>query len=161
MTIDGATGASRPKFKMDMEQASTYIDELRQFPPKKRICICGHTVRVHNFDPTHGYSCSPGQIWCRCSHPVAVYCASDARFFMRSTHGVGAKHALGLGIATLTKRGGSGEWMVPLACAVKDCANMELTVACVNEDSKVVDVTTPNSVLICHDHARELGGWRL
>ena len=158
MTVVVGNDPDEPVFAVDMGKAHEYIEELKRFPLRKRICICGHTVSVHSFDPVYGYSCSPGQIWCRCNYPVPVYCASDARFFMRSTHGAGMRHALSLGIAALTKKGGSGEWMMPLACAFKECRETEITVACVNENRQVVTQTTPTSVFLCRKHVLELGG---
>lgn len=152
---------STARFVMNAAGAEHHIDELNAFPMRKRICICGHTITAHSFDPKFGYVCKPGQIWCKCERPYAVYCASDARHFMRSTHGVGFRHALGLGIASLERKGGTGTWMVPLSCMVAECQKMELTVACVDENSQVMDRTTPFSAFLCPEHVWELGLWRL
>lgn len=148
-------------FKMDRDLAYEYVDYLSSYPLSKQVCICGHNIKSHIFGKDVGYYCKPGNIDCRCAKPDAVYCASDARFFKRSTHGFGRKHALGLGIASLEKRGGNGTWMVPLKCAVKECEGLELTVACVLEDGTVMNRTTPNSVFLCVTHVIDLGGWRL
>lgn len=148
-------------FKYDHEYASKYLENLEKYPIRKRICICGHPVNSHHFSSTLGYSCTPGNIWCRCTRPAPVYFASDARLFLRSTHGTGIKHALGTGIAALRKRGGSGEWLIPLSCAVEGCLGLELTIVCLDSEGRVLDKSTENSVLLCSSHAWELGGWRL
>jgi hypothetical protein len=148
-------------FTYNQEFAAKYLDNLAQYPIRKRICICGHPINSHHFSPVAGYSCTPGNIWCRCAHPSPVFFASDARLFLRSTNGVGVKHALGTGIAALEKRSGTGTWLVELICAVNDCKNPEITVACVDEEGRVMDKSTRDSVFLCHKHAWDLGGWRL
>jgi len=150
-----------PAFTFDREHAFEYLGNLEEFPIRKRICICGHPVNSHHFSSSTGYSCTPGNIWCKCERPTPAYFASDARFFLRSTHGYGIKHALGTGIAALTKRGGTGTWLIPLGCAVKDCAGKEITIACLDDQNRIMDRSTPNSILLCHSHAWELGGSRL
>ena len=151
----------RAAFKFNQEFAAKYLENLAEYPVRKRICICGHPVNSHHFSPVSGYSCTPGNIWCRCIHPSPVFFASDARLFLRSTNGVGVKHALGTGVAALEKRGGTGTWLVGLSCAVTDCTNPDITVACVDQEGRVMDKSTKDSVFLCHKHAWDLGGWRL
>ena len=146
------------RFTMDQTAAEQYLEFITKYPIQKQVCICGHTVNAHKFSSTRGYSCRPGNIWCWCTKPDAVYFASNARFFMRATHGMGVKHALGLGIAAMLKAGHSGEWLVEPKCAVIDCSEFETTVACVDPNNRVVASSTKTSVFLCHKHASELGG---
>lgn len=150
-----------PAFKMDDVLAREYVEFLKNFPRQKQICICGHTINSHNYSTSMGWECKPGNIWCECPNPEAVYFASDSRHFMRSTHGIGMKHALGLGIATLKSKNGHGEWLIELKCAVPDCRNLEVVIACVNRDGQVLAKSSPNSVFLCGDHAWNFGGSRL
>jgi hypothetical protein len=149
------------RFKMDRKAAFEYVDFLAAYPLSKQVCICGHSIKSHLFGEVLGHYCKPGNIDCRCNNPLPVYCASDARFFKRSTHGFGRKHALGLGIASMEKRGGTGEWIIPLACSVPNCAGKDITVACVLQNGTVMNKTTQNSVFLCVTHVLELGGNRL
>jgi hypothetical protein len=112
---------------------------LAKHPRNKQICICGHNINSHEYSPTLGYSCRSGNIWCECAAPLAVYSASDARLFKRSTHGFGKKHALGLGIASLLERNGHGEWLIVPKCEVGGCLNTELTIACLDRNNQVVE----------------------
>lgn len=150
-----------PRFVMDLEGAKSFLRDLEAYPLRKRICICGHPVQAHHFNSANGYDCKPGRIWCLCTKPEPVFCASDARLFQRATKGVGYKHALGTGIAALTEKGGSGEWMVQLSCEVRGCEEKEITVACMTEDNRVSAKPTKHSRFICHKHAWDLGGWML
>ena len=145
-------------FAMDVARAAEYARWLKENPREKQVCICGHTVNSHQFTPGYGYNCKPAAIWCRCENPTPVYLASDSRFFKRSTHGAGMKHALGLGIASLESRGGQGKWMIELRCFVENCRNLDLTIACVNEQSMVQATTSQFSVFLCKSHAWEMGG---
>ncbi len=158
---NGVEAIPSAQFKMDRNLAFGYVDWLAKYPLSKQVCICGHNVNSHVFGKDVGYYCKPGNIACYCGKPYPVYCASDARYFKRSTHGFGRHHALGLGIASLERKGGSGVWMVELKCSVNDCHGMDLTVACVLPDGTVINKTTPNSVFLCHKHVIDLGGWRL
>lgn len=153
--------SASPTFVMNQELASSYLENLDKYPKNKRICICGHPVNSHHFDTKSGYSCTPGNIWCRCARPEPVYCASDARFFLRSTSGFGFRHALAMGIAALTKKGGNGQWMVNLFCEINGCKELEITVACLTEDNRVTAKSTKYSRFLCHKHCWELGGWML
>lgn len=150
-----------PFFKMDNAVAQEYVEFLSKYPVRKQICICGHTVNSHHYASDAGYTCKPGNIWCECERPNPVFFASDARCFIRSTHGIGMKHALGLGIATLFSKQGHGEWLVELKCAVPNCPNLEISVACLDRDGRVIGKSSPRSVFLCRDHAWELGGSRL
>jgi hypothetical protein len=155
------TGGEGASFTYDQEFAAEYLENLEKYPIRKRICICGHPVNSHHFNSSAGYSCTPGNIWCRCIRPTPVYFASDARLFLRSTQGMGIKHALGTGIAALRKRGGSGEWLIPLSCSVRECLEPEITIACIDSEGRVTNKSTQSSVLLCRGHAWEMGGWRL
>lgn len=157
----GQNSQPEPSFSYDQEFASKYLDNLENYPIRKRICICGHPINSHHFSPVAGYSCTPGNIWCRCLRPMPAFFASDARLFLRSTNGYGVKHALGTGIAALRKRNGSGTWLIPPSCAVKDCPGTEITIACLDGEGRVMDKSTQNSVMLCHQHAWDMGGWRL
>lgn len=150
-----------PEFKMNLERAEEHLNDLEKYPISKRICICGHTEKSHIFDSSSGFSCQPGNVWCHCRRPIVVYFASDARCFSRATHGIGFKHALGIGIADLHRKKKSGEWLVPLRCWIPDCKGLEITVACLDRDGRVFNKSTESSVLLCHQHAMELGGSRL
>ena len=158
---DDGCDLAEPKFVMDLEAAKEYVEFLAKYPRHKQICICGHTINSHTFSTGGGYSCHTANVWCYCSMPTPVFYASDARVFKRSTHGFGRKHALGLGIASLHARGGTGEWLIAMKCEASDCTETELTVACLDSQNLVVAKSTENSRLLCHKHAWELGGWRL
>lgn len=149
------------KFSMNQERAAEYVIYLTDYPRHKQICMCGHSINSHSYAPSSGYRCQSGNIWCECSKPHPAFFASDARLFKRSTHGYGKSHALGLGIASLQLRGGTGEWITEMKCSVSDCAELELTVACLDKNNNVVPKSTSNSVLLCHKHTWDLGGWRL
>lgn len=148
----------QPVFSMDRVAALRHLEEIRKYPIQKRVCICGHTVNSHKFEPNFGYICKPGNIHCRCSGPSPVLCASNAKPFLRSTHGYGYKHALGLGIAALEDLGGSVEWMIDLQCQVMNCTAVEVTITCLNDMSRVVAESTPRSAFLCKTHLLELGG---
>ena len=150
-----------PFFDLDLGIAFKYIENLEQYPVRRRICICGHTVKSHTFSTFTGYTCKIGNINCNCEMPIPVYFASDARPFKRSTHGFGIKHALGLGIATLLMRKGSGTWLVQPFCQVPECKDLDITVACLDETGKVVNQSTSRSAFLCQRHVLELGGSRL
>lgn len=143
----------------EMEQAKKYVRELNRWPRHKQICICGHTVNSHHYSAaTKSYSCEPANFLCACTQEESVFCASDARWFKRSTHGVGKKHALFLGIASLEEKGGTGEWLVPAHCQVTGCGGIEISVACIDRQGRVVPHTTDRSALLCRDHIVSLGG---
>jgi hypothetical protein len=146
---------------MDYEVAKEYVEFISNYPRRKQICICGHNVNAHHYSAAVGYICKPGNIWCECVKPVPVFFASDARCFMRSTHGIGMKHALGLGIATLHAKKGHGEWLVDLKCAVSNCPNLDISVACTDRDGQVIAKSSPYSVFLCREHALSLGGSHL
>lgn len=143
----------------EMEKARSYVRDLNRWPRHKQICICGHTINSHHYSAgTKSYSCEPANFYCACNQEEPVFCASDARWFKRSTHGVGKKHALFLGIASLEEKGGTGEWLVPAQCQVPDCRGTEISIACVDRHSRVVPTSTDRSVLLCKDHIVSLGG---
>lgn len=147
-----------PAFSLDQDMAERYLADLEKHPISKRICICGHTEKSHNFSPGSGYACEPGNVWCYCLKPLVVYFASDARCFSRATHGVGMKHALGLGIADLKRKKKQGEWLIPTSCWIKNCQGLEITVACLTREGRISNRSTEQSILICRPHVLELGG---
>ncbi len=147
-----------PSFSLDQDMAERYLADLEKYPISKRICVCGHTEKSHTFRPGSGYVCEPGNVWCYCPKPLVVYFASDARCFSRATHGVGVKHALGLGIADLNRKKKPGEWLIPLSCWIRDCPQIEITVACLTREGRVSNKSTEQSVLICRQHVLEFGG---
>lgn len=142
---------------MDNELAQEYVEFLSKYPLRKQICICGHTVNSHHFRSDSGYTCKPGNIWCECEKPNPVFFASDARCFMRSTHGIGMKHALGLGIAALKSKKGVGEWLIQLKCAVVNCNNLEILIACLDRSGRIIAKSSPHSVFLGREHAIEFG----
>ncbi len=155
-SLDGKGPAS---LDGELEQAASYVKMLNRWPRHKQICICGHTLNSHHYSAaTNRYSCEPANFYCACAEEEPVYFASDARWFKRSTHGVGKKHALVLGIASLIDKGGSGEWLVPPQCQVRDCPGLEISIACVDRTSRIVPHTTERSVLLCKGHIASLGG---
>lgn len=156
-----AVEAITPRFAMNEGSAMDYVRFLQKYPRNKQVCICGHNINSHTYSSQLGYACRSGNIWCECDTPMAVYAASDARVFKRSTHGYGRRHALGLGIATLIERGGTGEWIMDMVCSIRDCNETNLTVACLDKDGQVVPQSTKHSVLICHNHATIFGAWKL
>ena len=160
-----AIGSDNPEittpasFDGEMSEAILYVRMLDRYPRHKQICICGHTVNSHHYsDATRSFACEPANFFCACRKEEPVYCASDARWFKRSTHGIGKKHALFLGIASLEAKGGTGEWLVPAQCQIPGCAGIEISIACVNRHGRVVPGTDERTVLLCKEHIASLGG---
>jgi hypothetical protein len=148
-------------FAVDDEAAFGYLEHLEQYPRSKQICICGHTITSHRFFPNSGYGCKPNNQDCPCTRPRPVFFAGNARFFKRSSHGPGKKHALALGIKSMEKAGFSGEWLELLACQVEGCKNPEIISACLNSQSLISAHPTPNNVFLCREHALAMGANRL
>ena len=146
------------QFGVDDDQASKYMDYLDKFPRSKQICICGHTITSHRYNPSIGYTCKPNSMYCPCLKPRAVYFAGNARHFKRSTHGPGMKHALTQGIVKMTKSGSEGQWLEKLVCQVPGCKNLEIVPAPVNRDKRVTAEGSVFNVLLCREHVVELGG---
>ena len=143
----------------EIQLALTYVSRMDKWPRHKQICICGHTLNSHHYESvSKKYSCEPANFYCACTQEEPVYCASDSRWFKRSTHGVGKKHALVLGIAGLELRGGTGEWMVPPKCQIPECRGVEISIACADLKGRIVPHTAERSLLLCKDHIRALGG---
>lgn len=157
---DNGCEPTTPIFYMEPTETDEYLEFVAKYPRKKQICICGHTINAHTFSSSGFYNCYPGRITCYCRRPQPVYVASDARCFNRSTHGFGVKHALGFGIADLEKKGGHGEWLVPLKCRFEDCLESKITVVCIDKTGRVVPKSTETSLLFCNRHALEYGGMR-
>jgi hypothetical protein len=156
--VQGDVPQSQPDFILNQEIAEKYLSDLERYPLSKRICICGHTVKSHRLVPSRGYSCEPGNVWCYCPKPLEVYFASDARCFSRATHGVGMKHALGLGIADLKRKKKTGHWLIPIGCWVQGCQESDITVACLTNEGFVTNKSTSQSALICRKHVLDFGG---
>ncbi len=143
----------------EIQLALTYVGIMDRWPRHKQICICGHTLNSHRYNSvTSSYSCEPANFFCACIQEEPVYCASDSRWFKRSTHGVGKKHALVLGIASLERRGGTGEWLVAPQCQIPGCRGVEISIACVDLKGRIVPHTAERSLLLCKDHVKSLGG---
>lgn len=143
----------------EMEEAREYVRMLNRFPRHKQICVCGHTINSHHYSAaTKSFSCEPANFICACKAEESVYCASDARWFKRSTHGVGKKHALFLGIASLEEKGGTGEWLVPAQCQVQGCRGLEISIACVDSQGRVMPFSTDRSAFLCKEHILSFGG---
>ena len=140
------------------EEAFGYLDFIAEFPRRKQICICGHTVTAHKHSPPTGYYCRPNSQECPCRVIRPVFYAENASYFKRSTHGPGLKHALSLGIKAMKKAGHSGKWLVVLKCQVPDCANPDIVPVCVNENRRITMVPTRYSAFLCHMHVVEMGG---
>lgn len=160
-THDDHESGQRPSegsFDLGPDGGYDYLEFISQFPLKKQICMCGHSVNSHHYSTySRTYVCRTGTVWCRCQYPKPALAASNAFDFKRSTRGVGVKHALGLGVAALLKRGGSATWLVDLVCAVTDCNAVDVKIVCLDKDSHAVPHSEVHSVFLCREHLIQFG----
>ena len=154
-------GHENPALNLESEFSAFYLPFLEKHPRSKQICICGHTLNSHHETQDGVLYCTPGNIFCRCQTIDVYLSVSDARFFKRSTHGWGPKHALGLGLAALAKRGGTANWFRDLACLFEGCPETDITVACFDDSGRVMSKSTSTCRFICKTHLFKLGGRNL
>ena len=114
-------------FDLDYDEVSDYNAAYKQEPRSldRRICICGHAMSRHHFNNYEGsHYCKPGQYACPCINPRAVIEVPSTRYFMRKSHGSGAKHALPRGIVASIQALGEEEfnakkkWLVDPLCDI-------------------------------------------
>lgn len=115
------------EFDLDLDEVSMANAAYKQEPRSldRRICICGHAMSRHHFnDYTGGHYCKPGQLSCPCATPRPVIEVPNTRYFMRKSHGSGAKHALPRGIVASMEALGEEEftskrvWLIEQKCDV-------------------------------------------
>jgi hypothetical protein len=114
-------------FDLDYNEVSDYNAAYKQEPRSldRRICICGHAMSRHHFNNYEGsHFCKPGQLACPCINPRPVIEVPNTRYFMRKSHGSGAKHALPRGIVASIEALGEDEfnskrkWLVDPVCDI-------------------------------------------
>lgn len=157
--LSPANPIGEPYFGVPDEVAFEYIEMIGKYPRSKQICICGHTITSHQFSNLTGHFCRPNNQGCPCIRPRPVYFAGNARYFKRSTHGPGMKHALALGIKSMTKDGFSGEWLEQLKCESPGCHNPEILSAALERNNRIALTPQAINVFLCRQHVIELGGY--
>jgi hypothetical protein len=100
------------------EEAMSNLDEANRYGKRDgRICICGHSLKFHNFIDTRGvHVCNALKQACPCKNPRVVVESTNTRVFMRKTEGGGGLHALVRGIAGAQKVGATVDWVVDMKC---------------------------------------------
>lgn len=127
-----------------------------------RVCVCGHSSKRHTV--TRGtWQCSANRASCACRENRPVIRVDNARIFLRKTVGSGALHALSQGMADAltpkTKKDKDGddvfvpaqniEWLIELKCDACGEDAERLIPVCINESGRIMDFSTPKSLLIC------------
>jgi hypothetical protein len=90
-------------------------DLMRKGPRDQRICLCGHAVSRHT-EIVGIVQCKPSKMDCACKKVRAVLEVSDTRFFLRTTEGSGAMHALTRGMVAARAKGVRIEWLGEVKC---------------------------------------------
>ena len=114
------------EFDLDFQEVSEINNAYKQEPRSldRRICICGHAISRHHFNNYEGsHYCKPGQLSCPCFNPRPVIEVPNTRYFMRKSHGSGAKHALPRGIVASIEALGEEftekrKWLVDEVCDI-------------------------------------------
>lgn len=100
------------------DEAMEALDKADRYGKRDgRICICGHSLKFHNFVDSRGvYVCNALKQACPCKTPRVVVESTNTRVFMRKTEGGGGLHALTRGIAKASEIGATVEWTVEMKC---------------------------------------------
>ncbi len=116
-----------------------------------RICICGHAMGFHAFFDARGvFKCNAQKQACPCKNPRPVLETTNARAFLKKTHGSGGLHALTQGVVAATKSGVTFDWIIELKC--DRCENPNQVVPCpVTQSGQVSNEATGYDKFLCRE----------
>jgi len=116
----------------------------------RSICSCGHPS-MHHQQSQDRAMCMYMNMYCPCGKLEPVIEVEDFRYFQKTTHGEGAKHALSLGITSSRRSKKWVKWVVePVCMKCKDPALGMRPVPLTQTFQRTMSLGFLN-VLACHD----------
>jgi hypothetical protein len=135
----------------DLKTADEKIRKSGRSDRDKRICVCGHSVKVHESFDGGFVACTPSRIDCRCKEIRPVIKVEDVRLFIRKTMGPGPEHALSRGMLASIERGHVIEWIAPRQCDRCGKEGPISPTAITKSGTVVYDQDTGLNALLCQD----------
>jgi len=135
----------------ELKAADEKIRKAGRTDRDKRVCLCGHSVKVHEKFDGGFVSCTPSRIACACKEVRPVIKVGDVRLFIRKTLGPGPEHALSRGILASIERGNSVEWIVELKCDRCGKEGPVSPTGVTKSGTVVYDQDTGLNALLCQD----------
>jgi hypothetical protein len=116
-----------------------------------RICICGHAMGFHEFIDGRGINvCNAQKQGCPCKNPRPVLETTNAKIFLRKTHGSAGLHALMQGVVAAVSSGAKIDWLVELKC--DRCESTDQVVPCpVTHGGQVSPEATGYDKFLCRE----------
>ncbi len=135
-----------------VEEALEAYEKIQKYGNRDgRICICGHAMGFHEFIDGRGINvCNAQKQGCPCKNPRPVLETTNAKIFLRKTHGSGGLHALTQGVVAATKSGVTFDWIIDLKC--DGCENPNQVVPCpVTQSGQVSNEATGYDKFLCRE----------
>lgn len=127
---------------------------IKRGPRDQRICLCGHAVTRH-IEIVGIVQCKPSKMDCACKKIKPTLEVSDTRFFLRTTEGSGAMHALTRGMVAAKAKGVRIEWLGEVHC--DKCGTVgPVSPVTVTQNLHAASYDTGYNSLLCADCRAEL-----
>jgi hypothetical protein len=152
-------GDALSQLGISAEAVDEYLSHLPRRPTNRQICTCGHPMSKHSESVAGAVACVTGNLWCPCTKPFAIVDVDDVRYFMRESHGRGAKHALSIGLRRLQKAGKQSRLLIQPHCFMCQSTLAGLEIVGIDRNGGVASSAAPVNALLCEPCTLRLMGF--